>query len=287
MLIPRISSDWWKIAGSPELGEYSSATQQTMDFGIWQAADRSWQLGACIRGTSCGGHTRLLYGWQSSSLELPDWEPTGILLMAEGKYGETTGGLQAPYVIGHKGRFYMVYGDWVNICLASSDDGTTFSRQLRADGSSALFSEGAGSHSRDPMVFSHLGVFYIYYTGVVENQGAIYCRTSSDLLNWSGSRIVSLGGAGGCGPADAECAFVCKPDPADQFYLFRWHSDGNTSVYCSDDPMDFGVGHDDKRVTTLPIEVARIIDNEGQLYISSLEPDYSGIRLARVEWVTQ
>jgi len=284
MLVPQIVSDWWTIATNPDLGEFSSAGQQPMDFSIWQAADDSWQLGACVRGTACGGEGRLLWRWQSDSLDNEHWESAGLLLRADTDVGETLGGLQAPHVVRENGRYHMFYGDWVNICHAVSDNGKDFVRKLQVDGRSAVFSEGGSNNTRDPMLFARGGTYYIYYTGVVDNIGAIYCRTSTDLANWGPSRIVSRGGIGGRGPSDAECAFVTQTDDSGHFYLFRWHSDGNTAVFRSDDLLDFGVDNDDKKVASLPVEVARVIETGQGMYISSLLDDYTGMRLARFEW---
>ncbi|MBT5219228.1 MAG: hypothetical protein HOM16_07060 [Woeseia sp.] len=283
-LIPQIVGDWWTIATSPDIGDYGSAHQQPMDFGLWRARDGRWQLGACIRRTACGGEGRLLWRWESESLLREDWPSAGLLLESDVNSGETLGGLQAPYVIAADGQYQMFYGDWVSICRASSLDGKQFSRHLQADGKSALFNEGQSANTRDPMVFVHGGSYFAYYTGVVHGVGAIYCRTSRNLHDWSPATIVSRGGAGGCGASDAECAFVTQAPGCDSFYLFRWHSDGNTSVYCSDDLYDFGIDHDDKKIASLPVEVARIIESEDGMFISSLMEDYTGIRLARFEW---
>lgn len=284
MLTPKIVGDWWTIAENPDLGEFSSAGQQPMDFSIWQAADGSWQLGACIRGTACGGEGRLLWRWQSDSLDYERWQSSGLLLQAETEVGETLGGLQAPYVVHKNGQYHMFYGDWVNICYATSRDGKKFSRVIQPNGQSAIFNEGSSNFTRDPMLFVHKGICYLYYTGVVDDIGAIYCRTSTDLVSWGPSCIVSRSGAGGCGPSDAECAFVTQAEKSEQFYLFRWHSDGNTAIFRSDDPLDFGVDGDEKKIASLSVEVARIIRTEQAMYISSLKEDYSGMRLARFEW---
>ncbi len=285
VLIPEITGDWWTIATTPDLGAYRSVAAQPMDFGIWRAADDSWQLGACIRGTGCGGHGRLLYRWSSESLRSAQWRPKGILFEADPGCGETPGGLQAPFVMRDEDRFVMVYGDWVNICMAISEDGERFSRRLDDNGISALFNEGLNANTRDPMLLKHKGVYYVYYTGVVNDEGAIYCRRSNDLLRWEESTIVCRGGSGGCGPMDAECAFVCSHQRYDAFSLFRWHSDGLTSVYWSNDPLDFGVDTDAKRIAVLPVEAARVIAEGGNHFISSLHDDYTGIRLAKVRWV--
>lgn len=285
ILIPQIDGDWWTIASNPDLGAYNSERQQPMDFGIWQAADSTWQLGACVRRTNCGGKGRLLYRWQSDSLTDRNWQAMGIMLEADTNYGETIGGLQAPYVIRNDGQYFMFYGDWVNICMALSWDGKTFSRQLNNNGLSGLFTEGVQQSTRDPMLMAFGNTYYLYYTGVRDGTGAIYCRTSEDLRHWGNSTIVSRGGSGGSGPSDAECAFVMFLPEVESFYLLRWHSDGQTSVFCSTNPLDFGIDDDRYKICTLQAEVARIIHCNQKYYISSVHTNYTGMKLANLSWV--
>ena len=90
-LIPAIDGDWWQVAGDPDLGEYTSPKQQPVDFGIWQAADGTWQLWSCIRHTNCGGNTRLFYRWEGKNLTDPDWKPMGIAMEADTTLGESKG----------------------------------------------------------------------------------------------------------------------------------------------------------------------------------------------------
>jgi len=132
--IPEIVGDWWQIAGNPDLGKYQTDRQEPLDFGIWQAADRTWQLWSCVRYTGCGGKTRLFYHWEGDRLTSKNWRPMGIAMEADPNFGETEGGLQAPHVIRKDDVYYMFYGDWVNICLAKSPDGKTFARHLNNDG---------------------------------------------------------------------------------------------------------------------------------------------------------
>ena len=49
--------------------------------------------------------------------------------------------------------------------------------------------------------------------------------------------------------------------------------------------MNFGIDSDDMRVAGLPIEVVRIIDDGECSYLTSLCPDYRGIRLAFLKWM--
>src|SRR5688572_28147541 len=102
-LIPQIDGPWWKVAGNPDLGKYTAAGQQPVDFAIWQAADSSWQIWSCIRHTRCGGRTRLFHRWQGRNLTDTAWQPMGISMEADTAFGEILGCLQAPYVIKENG----------------------------------------------------------------------------------------------------------------------------------------------------------------------------------------
>jgi hypothetical protein len=289
MLVPRIASEWWTVASDPDLGELTSPQQQPVDFAIWQAADGSWQLWSCIRHTKCGGQTRLFYRWQGKALTDSNWGPVGIAMEADPRYGETPGGLQAPFVLETEGVYHMFYGDWENICLATGTDGKTFTRSLNAEKRAGLFSQGPGSNTRDPMVLRRGEVHYCYYTAHPDLRGAVYARTSRDLRSWSEGRQVAFGGSAGTGPSSAECPFVVCHEPSEYYYLFRtqrYGSDAQTSVYRSRDPLDFGADNDKEHlVCTLPVAAPEIIEHGGEFYLAALRPDLKGIQIARLEWV--
>ena len=78
ILTPVIDGQWWQVAGDPDLGQYTREEQQPVDFGVWQAADGTWQLWSCIRGTGCGGAIRLFYRWEGQRLTDENWTPMGI-----------------------------------------------------------------------------------------------------------------------------------------------------------------------------------------------------------------
>ena len=80
VFIPAIDGDWWTIAGDPDVTPYTTPEQQPVDFGIWQAADETWQLWSCIRKTSIPGKTRLLHRWEGAKLTDRDWQPMGIAM---------------------------------------------------------------------------------------------------------------------------------------------------------------------------------------------------------------
>jgi len=293
--IPEIDGDWWQVAGNPDLGPLTSDEQQPVDFGIWQAADGSWQIWSCIRKTKEKGNTRLFYCWEGETFEQENWQPMGIAMRADSTLGETPGGLQAPYVFKHHYKYYMFYGDWTRICLAESDDGKHFNRVIR-NGTPALFGDPSETNTRDPMIIQHGDLWYCYYTAHPGNDGAIYARTSDDFFSWSSSKIVSYGGNPGKGKLwYAECPHVVE-NPESNYFLFRTHSYGNyqsgqlisppkTNIYRSSDPLDFGIDNDRYLITQLPVAAPEIIHFEGQWYIAALMPDLQGIRIARLKWV--
>ena len=297
VLVPAIAGEWWTIAGNPDLGALTSSAQQPVDFGIWQAADRSWQVWSCIRKTQAPGKTRLFHRWQGATLTDTAWTPMGIAMQADTTLGEEAGGLQAPYVIPIDGRYHMFYGDWNRICLATSPNGIRFERMIH-DGSPALFGDPEETNTRDVMVLREHGLYYAYYTAHPHEIGAVYLRTSSDLQTWSESTRVAYGGqAGGNKFWLAECPFVIK-HPSGYYYLFRTQSYGRvvngvteqvpkTSVYRSKDLRNFGVDDDRYFVGTLAVAAPEIFQHQGQWYIAALLPDLQGIRLAKLQWVAQ
>jgi len=150
-----------------------------------------------------------------------------------------------------------------------------------------MLSEGPESNARDPMVLRIGDRYYLYYTAHPNRQGAVYCRTSKDLRNWSASKIVASGGSAGNAFTSAECPFVYQEKTTGFFYLFRTQRYGEkaeTRVYRSRDPMNFGVDDDRHLVANLPLAAPEIIEHAGQHYIASLLPSLKGIRLARLKW---
>ena len=292
---PKIASEWWTIAENPDLGEYTSPKQQPVDYGIWQAKDGTWQLWSCIRHTNCGGNTRLFYGWEAQNLTDSIWTPIGIMMEADTTVGERLGGLQAPHVIVKDNLYYMIYGGWDQLCLATSEDGKHFERVINDEGTTEIFT-GPYDNSRDAMTILVDGLYHCYYTGHIIGEteknikAAIFCRTSTDLYNWSEPKMVSGGGSvadmdnwyGG----DAECPFVVNYN--DKFILFRniRYGENNLNVqYCSDDPQNFGIDTDSLMVGELPIAAPEVIEYNNEYYIASLKSTLDGIKMARLEFV--
>ena len=295
ILSPQIDGEWQQIAGNPDLGKYTSSRQEPVDFAVWQAADGTWQLWSCIRNTKCGGRTRLFYRWEGKNLTDANWQPIGIAMQADTNVGEQTGGLQAPYVIRIKDVYYMFYGDWNRICLATSVDGKHFERTKNERGEPDLFS-GPYENTRDPIVLKSRGLYFCYYTGHVtgnspqKHKCAVFCRTSSDLKKWSEPVKVSAGGSPAQGKewdgGNAECPFVVEMQG--RYYLFRNQKYGKNNLntqYCSLNPFDFGVDDDSFMTGTLAVAAPEIIEHNGQYYIAALMPNLKGIRIAKLKWL--
>lgn len=301
--IPKVDGAWWNVTGNPNLGNYTTDRQQPVDFGVWQAADGTWQLWSCIRHTKAGEKTRLFYRWEGQNLSDSDWTPKGIAMEAIPELGETSGGLQAPYVFKENGTYFMFYGGWDCICLATSVDGKQFTRVKNQAGQTTLFS-GPYYNSRDAMVLRADGLYYCYYTGHTDPDKsltvdgrkeyepfhcAIFCRTSADKRNWSEPFIVSAGGS----PAskdrwhggDSECPFVLKRHG--YYYLFRNQQYGPENLntqYASRDLHNFGVDDDQFMIGTLAVAAPEIVTHDGQDYIVALKESLDGIRMAKLKW---
>ena len=218
----------------------------------------------------------------------------GIAMMADPNFGETEGGLQAPFVLREGSDYYMFYGDWEHIAMAKSKDGKTFARQLMPDGKSGMFGEGAGDNTRDPMVIKSNNLYYIYYTAYPDDHGFDFARISKDLVHWSAPTKVAYGGSGGSGKYSAECPFVYYEKTSGYYYLLRnqyyghnTHTgqDAQFKVYRSKDPLDFGRDDDSYLVETMPFAAPEIIESEGNTYIAVLLPSLKGIQIAKLKWV--
>jgi hypothetical protein len=313
--VPQIDGPWWRVAGNPMDHKYATERQEPVDFALWQAADGTWQLWSCIRNTTAGGkegRTRFFYGWEGKNLTDTDWTPKGIVMEADPSLGETPGGLQAPHVIKVGDTYHLFYGDWVNICHATSKDGKSFTRVVGDNGKTGMFSEGAGNNTRDVMLLPDAGKWFAYYTAYPNRQGMVFVRTTEDFKTWSPSTVVSFGGQAGTGATQSECPHVVKLGPH-EFYLFKTQTYGSqkgsdpalargqappakagvrqrgvpqTSVYYSSDPMMFGINQDARYfICTLPVAAPEIIYYEGRYYIAALnEGALDGIRIARLTW---
>jgi hypothetical protein len=301
-LMPQIEGQWWQVAGNPMDNKYATERQEPVDFAVWQAADGTWQLWSCIRNTTAGGKngkTRFFYRWEGQNLTDTNWKSMGIAMEADSSLGETPGGLQAPHVIKVGETYHMFYGDWVNICHATSKDGKNFTRVIQSNGKTGMFTEGPGNNTRDIMLLPHEGKRYAYYTAYPNRQGMVYVRTTEDFKNWSPSSVAAYGGQAVTKAYSSECPHIVKLSYTD-FYLFKTQTYGpfkkgnyrkrdapQTSIYHSNDPTMFGINQDERYfVCTLPVAAPEIIHYKDRYYIAALnEGALDGIRIAKLVWV--
>jgi hypothetical protein len=283
--IPVLEGEPWQLVGKPDLGEYNSPKQEPVDFAVWQAADGTWQLWSCIRHTKTGGEHRLFHGWEGTRIEQPNWKPTGIQMQADVSLGETEGGLQAPHVVFHDGKFHMLYGDWNRICRAESIDGKKFTKVVQPDGKTGMYADG--DFTRDAMALKIKDLWYVYTTSDPNGQCAIRCRTSPDLQNWGRYSItVASGGRASAKRRTAECPQVVKHK--DLYYLFRTESYRGTPmthVYVSSDPLHFGNNRDEwYYATTLNLAAPEYVLHEGNEYLAYLNTGLDGVRMQKLAW---
>jgi len=284
--IPVLEGEPWNLVSTPDVGEYNTDKQEPVDFAVWQAADGTWQLWSCVRHTKIGGKNRLLYGWEGASIEQANWKPVGITMKAEEKLGETLGGLQAPYVVKHDGKYHMLYGDFNRICRAESADGKNFTKVIQPDGKTGMYADG--EFTRDPMALKIDDLWYVYTTSDPYEQCAIRCRTSPDLQNWSRYSItVASGGQATASKRAAECPQVVKHNGL--YYLFRtqnYRGTPHTQVYVSSDPLHFGNNRDEwYYATTLFLAAPEYVQHDGKEYLAYLNPTLDGIRAQKLSWV--
>lgn len=286
-VVPALDGDPWTVASTPDLGPLNGPDQQPVDFAVWQAGDGTMQLVSCIRGTAEPGETRLLFRWQGASPTARDWSPQGVFMRADPSYGETVGGLQAPYVVRDGAGFRMLYGDWEHIASATSPDGKAFTRVLDANGKGALFDEGAGANTRDPMVVDEGGHHRVFYSAHPNLNGAVYVRTTDDYRTFGPSRLVARGGEAGTGMYSAECPQVLRHEPSNSWFLFRTQHYGDgaiTRVYRSKTLDDFGVDDDSKLVARFPLAAPEYVKVDGVEYLFFLRGDLRGVQATRLRW---
>ncbi|MBN2290796.1 MAG: hypothetical protein JXM70_00130, partial [Pirellulales bacterium] len=224
------------------------------------------------------------------------WKPRGICWRADPKYGESMGTaanndiIQAPFVYCENGKYTVFYGGGprsdghgYQICTATSDDGIKFVRSKDAQGRSRAFA-GPGQ-SRDAMVLKIGDTYYCYYCADENGKGVIALRTTKDLASgkWSEYSVASRGGMLGTHNCSQQCPYVVYRHG--WYYLFKmgYSDEYRTAVYASKDPAFFGHG-DENLVAVLPASAAEIIRVGKQDYISSLIPEYGGVRVAKLNW---
>ena len=147
-----------------------------------------------------------------------------------------------------------------------------------------LFSDPG--HARDSYILKDKGIYYYYYTRTyseVDLRSCVAVRTSTNLKQWSGPKIVHTQAFEVDWGGDAESPFIVKRNGV--FYLFvcRAMTEYNqTHVYWSKDPMNFPIAN---LVCELPTHASEIIKvSEDEWYISNTGWDKKGVFLAKLKW---
>src|SRR3569833_1614677 len=110
ILVPKIEGPWWRVAGSPDIGQYTTDRQQPVDFAIWQAADGTWQIWSCIRSTAYPGWTRLYNRWEAKNQTDHNKKQKKNKKTTNTEKNEDENKHQAPNDKRAQGRYVMFYG---------------------------------------------------------------------------------------------------------------------------------------------------------------------------------
>ena len=288
--VPVLTADAWRIASNADMGPWSDPQAQPVDFSIWQAADGTWQLVACVRGTRYPGRGRLLFRWQADRLTHQDWTPMGIFMTSDADEAHREGQLQAPHVVRDEGRYFMIYSSNGAAFLLSSLDGKSFRRETAHDGDTRLF-----AMNRDVMLFDNRprdGLWYAYYTWirpdrVPERQNhSVGVRTAS-VLRGPWSEVVDVG-VGTRSLPDDPYDFINAESPFVLFragYYYRWEQ---MNVFVSEDPTRWP----DRELTTMMpgnprgLLAPEVVEQDGRFYLAGYryDEDRHGIYMAAFSW---
>lgn len=139
--------------------------------------------------------------------------------------------------------------------------------------------------ARDPMFITVGPLWHCYYSAHPDGQHGVWVRTSTDLMDFSESRLVMTGGQAGDEWYNLECPHVVHF--GGWFYLLHTHNCAlgrqQSSVYRSVDPAYSGIDDDSNFVCHLPIAAPEFIQHVGKYCLPALAPNLVGIRIADPE----
>jgi beta-xylosidase len=209
--------------------------------------------------------------------------------------------IQAPLVIEHEKRYYMIYNgvsenQTCYICLATSDDLEQWTEYpgnpiYHPDTSWSDWNPEEGSHRGDAPDIIRVGDEYImYFTSETQTRSCIGCALSEDLVHWRDGGPVLVVPFGLCSCGDLESPTVAVHNGI--YYLFYGQM-GIEWLAVSEDPFHF-----DSFMPWAEVLGADVRELGGEWYITSLpysgwpvpyintyHPDHKGLYLARLEWV--
>ncbi len=284
-LVPVLKGDWLKLCGRPQLEKWQSPMAEPVDFTVYQADDKTWQLIACVRKTTQPGSGRLLYRWSSPVLVRENWTPEGIFLSSRKELNHAEGRLQAPFHVEDSGIHYLFYNSQ-GAHLSLSDDGIHY----KPYGNKAVFPMGRDVCILDDRDGS--GKWIAYYTSPepninpATNNHTIRARTAEKMTGpWSDKAIETAP----ITPPPQGYSFVYAESPlvvkrGEYYYRFE-----QLFVYCSKDPLKWkgppiAVLAPDDPIKRLAPE---IVTHNGKDYLLAYQwrnDDPRGIYLIEIDW---
>jgi hypothetical protein len=186
---PSLDGPWIRLAAPPKLERFATGKEQTVDFTVFRSADGAWHLVSCVRQTAHPGGGRLLYRWESKSLEAADWEPKGVFLTSDVSKGHREGMMQAPHCVQEDGVWWLFFNSGGAYALTSRD-GRAWEP---AAGGAKVFEMG-----RDVCLFDNRardGLWYAVFTDIrpgkypERKDHTVACRTAPKLAGpWSAEK---------------------------------------------------------------------------------------------------
>lgn len=207
------------------------------------------------------------------------WTKQPFALTADPAAGESH--IWAPYVLYHKGRYYMFYCAGTpdhtayRMHLATSTDLRTWTRSSE----NPLFTDGFDA--RDPMVIRYGSQWVMFYTANSTPEGGnhqVAYRTSRDLEHWSDKHVAFQHPLRGTFGGPTESPYVVER--AGWWYLFVCcdSSYEDTRVYRSRNPLRFSVDDLVGRITAHASEVVE--EPDGTTWVTGAGWGKGGLYLA-------
>lgn len=193
--------------------------------------------------------------------------------------------LWAPHVTYHDGTYYLFYGAGARdhakykLHLATSKDLKTWTRHPK----NPVVVDGFDA--RDPFVMPHADRWLMYYTANGTPTGGhhvVKCVTSTNLVDWGGTRTVYTDPSQGTYGGPTESPFVVRRGA--HYFLFVGPRPGydGTDVFVSNDPFHWKI---EDKVGHIPAHAAEVVrDRDGQWYVSRCGWGRGGVYLAPLTW---
>lgn len=279
---PIVSAGPFKKIYDPSVGE--AKPWYINDHCFIRGADGTWHMYGITHAEPLNpGDERNFAHATAKTLNKAPWKKEPFALTYDPGQGETH--LWAPHVVQYHGTYYMFYcaggpdGAHSRIHLATSKDLVKWTRHpanpMVVDGFDA----------RDPNVQRINGKWVLYYTANSKPEGGnhiVACVTSTDLIFWSGRRVVYTDPEIGTFGGPTESPFVVRRGKF--WYLFVGPRGGynGTDVFRSTDPFRWDVA---ELVGHIPAHAAEVIrDGDGKWYVSRAGWGEGGLYIAPLYW---